>query len=130
MTAQESKIPGTIFIGKWTPKVLFALEGRPHRHGELRRRLRGVSQRMLTRTVRDLESTGLVSRRETRSRIVAVEYSLTDLGRTLIAPLSGMCRWANLYGRYVLADVHFTASNSPAPPEQRPAVVQSRRGVK
>ena len=120
MTAQASKTPGSLFIGRWTPKLLFSLEGRPHRHGELRHRLRGVSQRMLTRTLRDLESTGLVSRRETRSKIVAVEYSLTELGKTLIAPLSGICRWAKLYGRQLVADVQLAES----------ADVQGRRSLK
>lgn len=130
MTARESAAVGSVYIGRWTPKVLFSLEGRPHRHGELRHRLRGISQRMLTRTLRELESTGLVGRRETRSKIVAVEYSLTELGRTLIAPLSGMCCWARLYGRHVVADVHFPELASPAPADQRPANVQGRRGLK
>lgn len=97
---------GPIFIGRWTPKVLFSLNKGPRRHGELRRGLGRVSQRMLTRTLRNLESAGLIARRETRSRIIAVEYSLTPLGRTIIAPLGGMCRWARRYGREVSADVH------------------------
>jgi DNA-binding HxlR family transcriptional regulator len=95
-----------IFIGRWTPKILFSLKKKPHRHGELRRHLGSVSQRMLTRTLRNLESTGLIARRETRSMTIAVEYSLTPLGRTIIAPLGGMCRWAKRYGREVSADVH------------------------
>jgi DNA-binding HxlR family transcriptional regulator len=123
MTAQELKSSGSLFIGRWTPKVLFSLEERPHRHGELRYRLRGISQRMLTRTLRNLESTGLVSRRVTRSKIVTVEYSLTRLGRTLIAPLRVMCRWARRYGRYVIAEVHVPESASAASPNQPPSDV-------
>jgi len=46
-TSQESKTT-TIFIGRWTPKILFSLKQRPHRHGELGRNLGGVSQRRLT----------------------------------------------------------------------------------
>src|SRR5262249_50590213 len=65
----------------------------PYRHMELRRRLQGVSQRMLTRSLRNLESAGLVARIVTQSKAIAVEYSLTQLGRTIIAPLAGMCRW-------------------------------------
>jgi DNA-binding HxlR family transcriptional regulator len=91
----ESKTVLTIFIGRWTAKILSSLKERPHRHGELRRRLGSVSQRMLTRTLRNLESTGLIERRVTRSRSIAVEYSLTKLGRTFIAPLTSICRWAN-----------------------------------
>ena len=97
----------SIFIDRWTPKILFSLRDRPYRHGELRRHLGSVSQRMLTRTLRDLESAGLVARRVTQSKAVAVEYSLTQMGKTIIAPLRGMCRWAKRYVREVTADVHF-----------------------
>ena len=103
---QVSKMPWPIFIGRWTPRILFSLKERPHRHGELRRHLDSVSQRMLTRTLRNLEATGLVARQETRSKPLAVEYSLTRLGRTIIAPLRSMCRWAKRYGKDVSADVH------------------------
>jgi len=103
---QESKKVPPIFIGRWTPKVLFSLKERPYRHGQLRRQMGSVSQRMLTRTLRNLESTGLITRRVTRSKAIAVEYSLTQLGRTLIAPLGGMCRWAKRHRRHVSADVH------------------------
>ena len=98
--------PGPIFIGRWTPKVLFSLKERPYRHGELRRNVENVSQHMLTRTLRNLESTGLIARRATRARARAYEYSLTKLGRTIIAPLRGMCRWAKRYSKDVSADVH------------------------
>jgi len=87
---QGSKTSPPIFIGRWTPKILFSLRERPHRHGELRRHLGSVSQRMLTRSLRNLESTGLIARRVTSSKAIAVEYSLTQLGRALITPLGGM----------------------------------------
>jgi DNA-binding HxlR family transcriptional regulator len=103
---QVSTVPGPIFIGKWTPKILFSLKDRPFRLGELRRHLGSVSQRMLTRTLRNLESTGLIHRRVTKSKAIAVEYSLTRLGKTIIAPLRGMCRWAQRYSKHVGADVH------------------------
>jgi DNA-binding HxlR family transcriptional regulator len=103
---QGSKTAPSIFIGRWTPRILFSLKERPHRHGELRRHLGSISQRMLTRTLRGLESTGLIARRVTISRAIAVEYSLTRLGKTIIAPLSAMCRWARRYGKDVSADVH------------------------
>lgn len=105
-TVQESNRCTPIFIGRWTPKILFSLKERPHRHAELRRHLGSVSQRMLTRTLRNLEFRGLVARRVTTSRAMAVEYSLTQLGRTIIAPLRGMCRWAKRYPKHVSADVH------------------------
>src|SRR5215471_13240790 len=104
MTQLEMVRP--IFIGRWTPKILFSLRERPYRHGHLRRRLGSISQRMLTRNLRQLESSGLVSRRVTQSKAIAVEYSLTLLGRTLLAPLGAMCRWARRYHRDVMAEVH------------------------
>jgi DNA-binding HxlR family transcriptional regulator len=104
-TMQKSKTAPSIFIGRWTPKILFSLKERPYRHGELRRQLGSVSQRMLTRTLRNLESAGLIARRVTKSKAITVEYSLTQLGRTLIAPLGGMCRWAKRHRRNMSADV-------------------------
>src|SRR4029077_8677249 len=106
-TTQRSKMASSIFIGRWTPKVLFSLTERPYPPGELRRHLRSGSQRMLTRTLRDLESAGLIARHVTQSKAITVEYSLTELGRTIIAPLRGMCRWAKRYLREMSADVHF-----------------------
>ena len=102
---QESKIVPPIFIGTWTPKVLFSLNERSYRHGQMRRHIGSVSQRMLTRTLRNLESAGLIVRRVTRSKTIDVEYSLTQLGRTFVAPLGGMCRWARRHRRDVSADV-------------------------
>ena len=102
---QESRMVPPILIGRWTPRALFSLKERPYRHGQLRGRIGSVSQRMLTRTLRNLESTGLITRRVTRSRAIAVEYSLTRLGRTIIPPLGGMCRWARRHCRRVTAEV-------------------------
>ena len=106
-TIREPKAMTPVFIGRWTPKILFSLKEKPYRHGELRRRLGGVSQRMLTRTLRRLESAGLVTKRATRTNAVAVvEYSLTHLGSTIIPPLRGMCRWATKYRITVSTGVH------------------------
>ena len=101
-----SKVSASIFIGRGTPQILFSLKEMPRRHGELRRYLGRVSQRMLTRTLRNLESTGLVVRRLTGSKAIAVEYSLTELGTTIVPPLRGMCRWAKRFGRDVSAHLH------------------------
>ncbi|HZU45236.1 MAG TPA: helix-turn-helix domain-containing protein [Terriglobales bacterium] len=111
MNTQSSNHSFSIFIGRWTPKILFSLKERPHRHGELRRQVGSVSQRMLTRTLRNLESRGLIARRVTKSNAIAAEYSLTQLGTTIITPLRGMCRWARRYGRVVTADVHIPKEN-------------------
>lgn len=109
-TVNNPSVPGlkaasTIYIGKWSVSILSALREKPHRHGELRRRLGQVSQRILTRTLRNLESAGLVARSVTRSRSVAVEYSLTPVGRTFIGPLTHICRWADRYHKELRATV-------------------------
>jgi DNA-binding HxlR family transcriptional regulator len=104
-TEQGSKTAPSLYIGRWTPKVLFSLKERPYRHGRLRRRIGSISQRILTRTLRNLESTGSIIRRVTGTNAIAVEYSLTRLGRTLIDPLKGMCRWSRRQGRRVRAEV-------------------------
>lgn len=108
-----SQVRSAIFIGRWTPKILFSLQERPYRHGELRRQLGGVSQRMLTRNLRHLESKGLIVRRVTRSRPIAVEYSLSKLGTTIIAPLRGVCGWAKRHSKDVTGEVHLRDPDSP-----------------
>ena len=90
-----SELVPTIFIGKWTVKVMYLLKKGPRRHRQLRRGLGNVSQRMLTRTLRNLESSGLIAREVTRSKSLVVEYSLTKLGRTFIVPFDSICRWAD-----------------------------------
>jgi DNA-binding HxlR family transcriptional regulator len=111
-TVQVSKTATSIFIRRWTPKVLFSLKQRPYRHGQLRRQLGSISQRMLTKTLRNLESAGLIDRSVTQSKTIAVEYSLTQLGRTIIAPLRGMCRWAKRNRRKVSAEVRLQEAES------------------
>ena len=101
----SNKLASTIYIGKWTAPILSLLREKPHRHGQLRRRLGSISQRILTRTLRNLESAGLIARRVTRSKSVAVEYSLTPIGRTFVRPLANMCQWANRYHKELSATV-------------------------
>jgi DNA-binding HxlR family transcriptional regulator len=104
-TTERSKPGRAIFVGKWTVQILFALHERPHRHAQLQRRLRGVSQRMLTRTLRNLEFTGLLARNLTGSNRRGVEYSLTELGRTFIVPLTSMCEWARTNRKDISAEI-------------------------
>jgi len=63
-----SETGSAIFIGKWTVKIVNLLKNSPLRHGQLRRGLGNVSQRMLTRTLRHLESSGLIKRQVTQSK--------------------------------------------------------------
>jgi DNA-binding HxlR family transcriptional regulator len=83
---------------KWTLLALVAMADEPQYFGELRRRLQGVSQKMLTQTLRALERDGLVRRRVVDARPVRVEYSLTPLGSDFAAHAHALKRWveANL----------------------------------
>ena len=80
---------------RWSMLVLFALVDEPDRFNSLKRRIEGISQKMLTQTVRDLEREGYVSRTVYPEVPVRVEYALTDLGRAIIKPLYGLVTWAD-----------------------------------
>ena len=106
----------TVFIGKWTVKIMNLLKEKPHRHGELRRRLGNISQRMLTNTLRNLESGGLITRCVTQSKPLAVEYSLTRLGRSFLIPLGSICRWADRHNTDLSAAIRLLEiSENPSP---------------
>jgi DNA-binding HxlR family transcriptional regulator len=79
---------------KWTVMVVGALSGGPIRYNEIRRRVEGISQRMLTLTLKGLEQDGLVTRTMYPTIPPRVEYELTELGRKLIVPLRGLYEWA------------------------------------
>jgi DNA-binding HxlR family transcriptional regulator len=104
-TTERSTEDLPIFVGKWTVNILFALHESPHRHGQLQRRLKGASQRMLTRTLRNLESTKLITRGAAGSNGRGVEYSLTQLGTTFMAPLTSMCQWARQNRKDISAEI-------------------------
>ncbi|BAL88075.1 putative HxlR-family transcriptional regulator [Actinoplanes missouriensis 431] len=88
--------------GKWVTLILSALgsgpdcagDPRPMRYSELSRVLAGVSQKMLTQTLRSLERDGLISRTVTPTVPVTVAYELTDLGLSLHATMQGLKAWA------------------------------------
>lgn len=87
--------------GKWVTLILAALgsdgcagQARPMRYSELARTLAGVSQKMLTQTLRSLERDGLVTRTVTPTVPVTVTYELTDLGLSLHQTVRGLKTWA------------------------------------
>ncbi|MDH7499226.1 MAG: helix-turn-helix domain-containing protein [candidate division NC10 bacterium] len=79
---------------KWTVLIVGALEKKTKRFGELRREIGGVSQKVLTQTLRGLERDGIVSRMVYASVPPKVEYSLTELGRTLVRILEAIREWS------------------------------------
>ncbi|MFF3330053.1 winged helix-turn-helix transcriptional regulator [Streptomyces sp. NPDC002888] len=87
----------------WNPVVVWALKDGPRRPGELQTHIGGISQKVLTETLRRLEFNGLVARRAYGGSPPRVEYELTGLGRTLIAPIEAFGAWAHDHGDEVMA---------------------------
>src|SRR3954469_10851939 len=83
-----------LIADRWTALVIYALDHETRRYSELEKLIGGISQKMLTQTLRRLERDGIVAR--TVSPVVPphVEYALTPLGTTLIAALRSLCEWA------------------------------------
>lgn len=86
-----------IISNKWSALVIYALENGSVRYGEMGRRIAGISKKMLTQTLRQLERDGLVRRDLTPSIPPIVEYSLTPLGETLLPPMQRLKEWTNVY---------------------------------
>jgi len=85
-----------LFATKWTSMVLHALDVRHAgvaRTGALLRSLPGISKKMLTQTLREMEASGLVTRHVQSTIPPAVEYRLTDLGRRLLEPIEMLYAW-------------------------------------
>lgn len=83
-----------LIASKWSALIIGRLEIEPHRFGRLRRSIPGITQKMLTQTLRRLESVGLVSRTVLPTRPPQVEYALTDLGRSAAVPLGAVRDWS------------------------------------
>ena len=83
---------------KWSVLVIALLGDRSHRFNELRRQIDGISQRMLTLTLRQLERDGLVSRTVHATVPPRVDYALTPLGESVLEPLNGLIGWAAEHG--------------------------------
>jgi DNA-binding HxlR family transcriptional regulator len=122
--------PGTVFLSdcparsaieligsKWTVVTLFALSKGPLRHGELVELIGGVSRKVLTQTLRRLQASGLVERHVHAEAPPRVEYSLTELGRTLEQPIALLTEWARENG----ATVARNQEAAPRDPGEAPA---------
>ena len=79
---------------KWLVYIVHQLLHGPKRHGELRRSVAGISQRMLTRTLQKMESHRLITRTVLKKKPLSVQYELTPLGQSLRKPLTAMAEWA------------------------------------
>jgi DNA-binding HxlR family transcriptional regulator len=86
--------------GKWTVEIVFVLSQKSHRNGELKRIVSGISQKVLTQTLRRLERDGIIARKIYPVVPPQVEYSLTPLGTSLVDLLSNLRLWATKhYGK-------------------------------
>ncbi|GAA0326787.1 helix-turn-helix transcriptional regulator [Actinoallomurus spadix] len=84
-----------VIDGKWKTILLWILESRPHRPGELRRRLPGLTEKVLTQTLREMEADGLVHREVHDGRPLKTVYSLTEFGRDLSEALTPLSDWGH-----------------------------------
>lgn len=108
----------SVLTGKWKMLILWPLSERPHRFGELRRAVEGVSEKVLASQLRELEADGVVHREVHDEVPPRVEYSLTELGMELNEALLPL----EAFGRRRLMDVSPEAepSTDPAEPAMRP----------
>ena len=110
----EDKASGRLLLDqitdKWSVSILFALCSKPLRFNEIKRCMDGITQKSLTQCLRRLERNGIIARRVIPSSQIAVEYSITPLGRTLEAPFQALFNWTIEYSSDVkLAQAEFDA---------------------
>ena len=109
-----------IIGGRWKSVILYHLLGRTRRFGELRKLLPGVTQRMLTLQLRELENDGVIHREVYRQIPPKVEYSLTEFGRSLEPILRALLAWGEQYHehRAQTKSVHSKRIPKPEHPNQ------------
>ncbi len=102
MNLSDQTCPSRLALGvvmdKWTPLVIFLLQNGPRRYTQLKRQIGGITQKMLTQTLRKLEREGLATRTVYPTSPPTVEYALTLLGETLREPLEELFHWSSIYG--------------------------------
>jgi DNA-binding HxlR family transcriptional regulator len=107
---------------KWSVFIIRLLGDGPRRFNELKRMVGGISQRMLTLTLRGLERDGLVTRTVFPTIPPRVDYELTDLGRGLWQPVEALGVWAAEHQAEIeIARARFDGRNEPDPPGDRVA---------
>ncbi|MFJ5230853.1 winged helix-turn-helix transcriptional regulator [Kitasatospora sp. NPDC088391] len=99
----RARLAFDLLANTWNAVVVWALRDGPCRPAGLRRRIGGISSKVLTETLRRLQADGLVERRAAEPGRSGVEYELTDLGRTLLEPIGAFGVWAFEHGDEVAA---------------------------
>lgn len=100
-----------VIANKWSVVTLYALQGGPKRHSELVALSGGISRKVLTQTLRRLQSNGLIDRQRYAEAPPRVEYSLTPLGRTLQEPIAMLTEWAQAHGEELVDFQESAAAN-------------------
>ena len=91
-------------VDRWTPLVVAVLARGPHRFGELRAAVGGITPKVLTETLRSMERDGLVTRDQAPGVPPRVDYALTPLGTTLAEPMGALRAWAEGHAEEVLGN--------------------------
>ena len=116
-----------LIADQWTPLVIYALEEKTMRFGQLLKRIDGISKKMLTQTLRAMERNGLVLRVVYPVVPPVVEYSLTPLGQTLIEPMKALRSWAYEHIQEVAqAQTMYEQRNHKPIQEETASLVQQR----
>lgn len=102
MSQEPSCVPGfscgldatlKVIAGKWKPLIIYFLLEKPNRYGELKRAVRGVSDKVLIQQLKELESDGILIRTDYKEVPPRVDYALTPLGRSLARALEPLSNW-------------------------------------
>jgi DNA-binding HxlR family transcriptional regulator len=93
-----------LVAGTWSVVVVFGLGRGPLRYRDLRDRIGGISNKVLTQTLRKLERNQLVERRTLPTAPAGAEYRLTPLGTSLLEPVAALARWAEQHAGELAAD--------------------------
>ena len=101
----------TVMGGKWKPLILYHLQEGSRRFGELRRRVAGVSEKVLIQQLRELVAAGVLIRRDHQRVPPKVDYTMTPFGLTLAAALMPLCVWGNEHRAEVEGVVASTSLN-------------------
>lgn len=86
-----------IIGGKWKLPILWQLKDNPSRYGELKKSLQKITHKMLTRQLRELEESRIIKRKVYPVVPPKVEYSLTELGKTILPIIEGLNEWGAFY---------------------------------
>ncbi len=92
-----------LFASRWTPVIVYTLRDGPMRPGRLQAAIGGISQKVLTQTLRRMQRTGLVTRHRYSEAPPRVEYELTQAGDELLAPIYALGRWAYQHANIISA---------------------------